>query len=70
MPKLMHWCDEASVAHWSGEAAADWDAIHARMMAEGRVSRVKHPTPAHRDRRYAPLRRWSPEQKIVARTQT
>jgi hypothetical protein len=65
MPKLLDWCDEASVAHWQGEPARDWDAIAARMAAEGRASRVAHPSKAHRARRFAPLRRWSPEQPIV-----
>lgn len=64
MPKLMHWCDEASVAHWQDAPAADWDAIHARMAAEGRPSRVQRPTRAHQERRFAPMRRWAPEQKV------
>jgi hypothetical protein len=64
MPKLMRWCDEASVAHWQGEACADWDAIHARMVAEGRSSRVQRPTRAHQQRRFARMRRWGPEQKL------
>ncbi len=64
MPKLMLWCDEASVAHWEGEPAADWDSIYARMAAEGRSSRVKRPTRAHQERRFSRMRRWAPEQKI------
>jgi hypothetical protein len=64
MPKLISWCDEAAVAHWQGEPARDWEAIHARLVAEGRLSRVKHPTKAHSQRRFAPMRRWSPEQPV------
>ena len=65
MPRLMHWCDEASVATWAGEPERDWDAIYACMLAEGRLSRVKNPTRAHQEKRYAPMRRWAPEQRIV-----
>jgi len=56
MPKLLGWCDEASVAHWEqdtpelpGPAAA-----LARMRAEGRLSKVRHPSPAHASRQTAP----------------
>jgi hypothetical protein len=65
MPKLMTWCDEASVVQWEGEAATDWDAIYAQMVEQGRLSRVKQPTKAHTEKRFAPMRRWSPEQMIV-----
>jgi hypothetical protein len=65
MPKLIAWCDEASVAQWQGDIARDWDDIHARMQAEGRLSRVKHPTKAHRARRFARMLRWAPEQPIL-----
>jgi len=64
MPKLMRWCDEASVAHWQGEAESDWDAIYARMAREGRLTRVLRPTNAHQQKRFSPMRRWSPEQTI------
>lgn len=66
MPKLMNWCDEASVAQWQGEIETDWDAIYARMMADGRSSRVKRPTKAHQEKRFARMRRWAPEQAISA----
>jgi hypothetical protein len=49
MPKLADWCDEASVVHWTQENATlpDWHEAHRRMVAEGRKSRLKHPSEAH-----------------------
>lgn len=64
MPKLMTWCDEAAVVQWQGEPPRDWDEIYARLAADGRLSRVKHPTKAHTERRFAKMLRWSPEQPI------
>lgn len=65
MPKLMDWCDEASVAHWQGEPVSHWDAIYTRMVADGRLSRVRRPTAAHTAKTFSPLKRWVPEQPIV-----
>ena len=64
MPKLLDWCDEASIVHWQGEAETSWDAIYARMVGEGRLSRVRRPTQAHTQKRFAPMKRWAPEQTI------
>jgi heme-degrading monooxygenase HmoA len=49
MPKLMEWCDEASVAHWEQEDATlvTWDEADRRMRSTGRASKVRHPSPAH-----------------------
>lgn len=49
MPRLMAWCDEASVVHWtqSGDALPSWTEADRRMRAEGRPSRVRHPSPQH-----------------------
>jgi hypothetical protein len=48
MPKLLDWCDEASIAHWEQESneLPDWVDAHRRMVAEGRMSKVKHPSEA------------------------
>ena len=48
MAKLLDWCDEASVVHWIQESASlpDWHEAHRRMVAEGRRSKVNHPSPA------------------------
>ena len=48
MPRLLDWCDEASVARWTqdDDALPTWQAAHARMMAEGRRSKVRNPSPA------------------------
>lgn len=49
MPHLMHWCDEASVAHWEQEEATlpSWEEADRRMRASGRASKVLHPSPEH-----------------------
>ncbi len=54
MPKLLHWCDEASVAHWEQPNAAlpSWPEADRRMRAEGRVSKVRNPSPMHEGLRY------------------
>lgn len=64
MPKLMDWCDEASVVHWEGEVISDWAEIYRRMSEQGRLSRVRRPTEAHKAKRFAPQKRWVPEQVI------
>jgi hypothetical protein len=50
MPKLLNWCDEASVARWTQDALQPpaWDEVHRRMQRDGRASRVNHPSEAHR----------------------
>jgi heme-degrading monooxygenase HmoA len=49
MPRLLHWCDEASVAHWTKEddGLPSWPEADARMRASGRISKVLHPSPQH-----------------------
>ena len=53
MRKLLEWCDEAAVVHWS-QAATEmptWTEAHERMQREGRPSKVNHPSEDHN--RYA-----------------
>lgn len=51
MPKLLDWCDEASVVHWLQDdaVAPDWVEADRRMRGEGRPSKVRNPSPKHRD---------------------
>ena len=48
MPKLLDWCDEASVAHWNQDSLElpDWQEAYRRMVKHGRASKVSHPSPA------------------------
>jgi hypothetical protein len=49
MPRLLLWCDEAAVATLTGaEALPQPEEAARRLRAEGRVSKVRHPTEAHR----------------------
>jgi hypothetical protein len=49
MPRLRHWCDEATYAHWTQDGAEppELDAAYERLIREGIVSKVDHPTPDH-----------------------
>ena len=58
MPHLLDWCDEASVVHWAqdDEMAPDWREAERRMRADGRPSKVRQPSPQHRDLSFKPPR--------------
>jgi hypothetical protein len=48
MPKLLEFCDEASVARWNdGVTPPIWNEVHRRMQHEGRPSKVRHPSAGH-----------------------
>ncbi|MBM3803033.1 MAG: DUF3291 domain-containing protein [Acidimicrobiia bacterium] len=51
MPKLLNWCDEASVAHWSQESSRlpAWDQAHRNLVERGRPSKVRFPSSSHRE---------------------
>jgi hypothetical protein len=48
MRKLMEWCDEAALVHWTQADAGlpSWAEAHARIQGEGRPSKVNHPSAA------------------------
>jgi Domain of unknown function (DUF3291) len=48
MPRMLDWCDEASVAHWLQDSTEPptWNETYQRMQSEGRRSKVKHPSDA------------------------
>jgi hypothetical protein len=48
MPRLLEWCDEACVAHWTQDSPEipSWLEAHRCMQAQGRRSKVNHPSEA------------------------
>ena len=54
MPKLAAWCDEGTYVHWEqpGDDVPDLKLAHERLVAEGVVSRVRHPSPRHASRNF------------------
>ncbi len=58
MPHLLHWCDEASVAHWTQPDATlpSWTEADRRMREQGRISKVRYPSPQHASLSYRPPR--------------
>jgi hypothetical protein len=61
MKHLAKWCDEAAYAHWetAGEVIPRWGEAHGRLSAEGKLSRVEHPSEDHTNRVF-PEPRLSP----------
>jgi hypothetical protein len=55
MPKLLHWCDEASLVHWTQDTDSlpSWAEADARMRHAGRSSQVRHPSAGHAALGYA-----------------
>lgn len=50
MRKLLEWCDEASLVHWTQEDSElpSWTEAHRRMLRGGRTSKVNHPSDAQK----------------------
>jgi len=56
MHKLLNWCDEAALAHWTQESAElpSWTEAHRRLLRYGRTSKVNHPSDAQKAFRIDP----------------
>lgn len=67
MSKLQHWCDEASIVHWQQEDEnfPEWQLAYERMIKEGRVSKVKHPSSTHASLQIPPPRYPSKTERIL-----
>jgi hypothetical protein len=49
MRRLLEWCDEAALVHWTqaGAELPSWQQAYRRIQQEGRPSKVNHPSAAH-----------------------
>lgn len=56
MRRLLDWCDEASLVHWTQDNAdlPSWEAAHRRIEQHGRRSKVNYPSDAHNANRFPP----------------
>jgi hypothetical protein len=58
MRRLLEWCDEAAVAHWTQDSPEppSWEEAHHKLEQLGRLSKVKHPSDDQRKNRFPPPR--------------
>jgi hypothetical protein len=51
MPKLLEWCDEAAIAHWTQDSASEptWPEAYSQLLKIGRRSKVHRPSTAQRE---------------------
>jgi hypothetical protein len=56
MRKLLNWCDEAALAHWTqeGDEPPSWAEAHRNLLRRGRTSKVNHPSDAQKAFRIDP----------------
>lgn len=56
MARLDDWCDEATFVDWEqdGEDLPDWPTNYRRLVADGQVADLTHPSPAHGTRDFPP----------------
>src|SRR5215470_10287690 len=54
MRRLDDWCDEATFIDWEQDSAEipDWQAGHARLIADGHVATLTEPSAAHQTRAF------------------
>ena len=65
MRRLMEWCDEAAVAHWTQESPEPppWEEAHQKLQQLGRISKVNHPSLDQRKNRF-PAPRIQPMREL------
>jgi hypothetical protein len=56
MRRLLDWCDEAALVHWTQDRAdpPTWEDAHRRLEQDGRPSKVHYPSDAHNAHRFPP----------------
>jgi heme-degrading monooxygenase HmoA len=66
MPKLLNWCDEAAVVHWTQESEEipAWQQAQQQMAEKGKLSKVNHPSPAQASQHIPAPRRSRVEQTL------
>ncbi len=67
MQKLPLWCDEASYLHWTQEEAIlpDWDTVYRKMIAEGKLSKVRNPSSNQNSGMYPEIKWTRFERKFI-----
>jgi heme-degrading monooxygenase HmoA len=65
MPKLLNWCDEAAVVHWTQDSAEipDWRQAQEHMAEKGKLSKVNHPSAVQASQRIP-----APQRSRIAQT--
>ncbi|MFC0517640.1 hypothetical protein ACFFGT_25735 [Mucilaginibacter angelicae] len=58
MQKLPLWCDEAAYVHWCQEEPEipDWETVYQKLITEGKITKVKKPSPQQANLSYTPVK--------------
>jgi hypothetical protein len=66
MQYLPKWCNEASYHHWVQEhnEFPGWDTVSEKLFKEGRLSKVRNPSPAQMNNQFPPIK-WTKTERIL-----
>jgi len=66
MQKLPGWCNEAAYVHWVQDTATlpDNQTMYGRLMADGKLTKVRHPSPSQLNKDYPPVKWTKIEQSL------
>jgi heme-degrading monooxygenase HmoA len=66
MRRLPDWCDEGSYMHWLQEdlAIPSWVELHQKMVTEGKITKVRFPSPQQAGMNYPPIK-WTKTERTL-----
>ena len=66
MQRLPDWCNEASYFHWNQEqnTLPGWIEASGRLITEGKLTKVRHPTQRHLSNNFPPIK-WTKLERII-----
>lgn len=65
MQHLPTWCHEASYFHWTQQDPdfPDWNVASGRLISEGKLTKVRNPSPRHLANHFPPIR-WTRLERV------
>ena len=66
MRRLPDWCNEGSYMHWLQEDTTipPWPELYQKMITEGKITKVRFPSPQQANMNYPPIR-WTKTERTI-----
>jgi len=70
MRRLPDWCNEGSYMHWLQEDTTmpAWPQLHHKMITEGKITKVRYPSPQQPGMNYPPIK-WTKTERVIKKAE-